>query len=270
MTEIVPRVSSSSPHVLPLEQERIFRDALCLLNKHKVPYVVTGAFALAQHTGIWHPTKDLDLALTHAHTSDAIQALQEGGFICEVRDPVWLAKAHRDDFFVDLIFGMSNGVIVVKDSWIERSHPGSVVGIPTRVMAPEELLASKLFVARRDRFDGSDVAHIFFRAGRSLDWERVLDLVGEHWQLLLSQLIFFTYIYPTHVALIPEKVWKDLLARFQECFSSPGKRSLFRGTLIDPDLFAIDVNEWGFEDELPTFRYARGGENPSQPPTTRK
>jgi hypothetical protein len=190
VTDIVPRVSSSSPHVLPPEQEEIFRDALLLLNDHKVPYLVTGAFALAQHTGIWHPTKDLDLALTHAHTSDAIEALQKGGFTCEVRDPVWLAKAHRDDFFVDLIFGMSNGVLVVRDSWIRRSDPGNVVDVPTRVMAAEELLASKLFVARRDRFDGADVAHIIFKVGHRLDWTRILELVGEHWNLLLSQLIF--------------------------------------------------------------------------------
>src|SRR5439155_446590 len=81
---------------------------------------------------------------------------------CEVCDPVWLAKAHRDEYFVDFITGMSNAALTVTDSWITRARPAVILGLPTRILAPEELLASKLFVVRRERFDGADIAHIIY------------------------------------------------------------------------------------------------------------
>jgi hypothetical protein len=97
---------------------------------------------------------------------------------CETTDPVWLAKAKRGQYFVDLITGMSNGVIMVEDSWIERAHPAVVHGVTTRVLAPEELVASKVFVARRERFDGADIAHVIYGTYRSFDFQRALELVG--------------------------------------------------------------------------------------------
>jgi hypothetical protein len=40
---------------------------------------------------------------------------------------------------VDLITGMSNAVITVDASWIKHSRPANVLGIDTRLLAPEEL-----------------------------------------------------------------------------------------------------------------------------------
>jgi hypothetical protein len=39
----------------------------------------------------------------------------------------------------------------------------------------------------------SDIAHILYATSASLDWNRLLALVGEHWQLLLWSLVFFSY-----------------------------------------------------------------------------
>ena len=57
---------------------------------------------------------------------------------------------------------MSNAVITVDQSWIDRGSPTVVLDVPTRVLAAEELIASKLFVNFRERFDGADVVHIIF------------------------------------------------------------------------------------------------------------
>ncbi len=110
-----------------------------------------------KHTGIWRNTKDLDLFLPPQAVPEALRHLREQGFETEIRDPVWLAKAHRDGYFVDLITGMSNAVITVDQSWIDRSSPSVVLGVPTRVLGAEELIASKLFVNFRERFDGADI-----------------------------------------------------------------------------------------------------------------
>src|SRR5580692_9944599 len=138
--------TSSRPQLLPRKQEALFRGVLALLEKKKIPFAVSGAFALRQHTGIGRDTKDLDLFLRAEDADLALKYLQQRGFRCETCDPVWLAKVHRDDYFVDLITGMSNGIIAVDRSWIERAHPAKVLGVATRVLAPEELILSKLFV----------------------------------------------------------------------------------------------------------------------------
>src|SRR5947209_9576824 len=117
---ILPISSSTEPKFAP-EQKRLFRHVLELLNRNGVPYVVSGAFALHAHTGIWRNTKDLDLFLTAEAAARAREVLQQDGFSIEITDPVWLSKARRNDFFVDLITGMSNGIITVDNSWIEGS-----------------------------------------------------------------------------------------------------------------------------------------------------
>lgn len=244
------QATSSSALVLPEEQQALFREVLTLLENAHVPHAVAGAFALRQHTGISRFTKDLDIFLTAQSASSALDCLQKRGFRCEVCDPVWLAKAHRDDYFVDLITGMSNAAIAVDDSWIARSLPARVCEVDTRVLAPEELLASKLFVARRERFDGADIAHIIFGSRGKLQWERVLQIAGEHWELVLWSLTLFRYVYPAQSDYVPQSLWRDLLARFSEEVTSPKAGARFRGSLIDDVMFAIDVEEWGMENIL--------------------
>ena len=167
-----------------------------MLEEKRVPYCVSGAFAMREHTGIYRDTKDLDVFLTVENAKFALNCLEAAGYECEVRDPVWLAKVHADGYFVDFITGMSNGLISVDPGWIERAHRASVLGIETRVLAPEELLASKLFVIRRERFDGADIAHIVYASKGQLDWVRIMQLTGDHWEILLWALMLFRYVYP--------------------------------------------------------------------------
>jgi len=253
---IVPE-TSSQPSVIPEQQLFLFREILELLEKKNVPFAVAGAFALRQHTGISRDTKDLDLFLTSKNATKALKILQEADFECEVCDPVWLFKAHRDDFFVDLITGMSNAVIVVEDSWIERAKPAVIYDVSTRVLAGEELIASKLFVTRRERFDGADIAHVIYGTQGKLDWQRVLQLIGEHWEMLLWALVLFRYAYPAQTGYVPKELWQELIDRYRDTIahSDPGAR--FRGSLIDDKMFAIDVNEWGMANQMQEHRERR-------------
>jgi predicted nucleotidyltransferase len=249
--------TSSGPINIPEEQQVLFREILELLEKKGTSFAVAGAFALREHTGICRDTKDLDLFLTPANAALALQHLREKGFECEVCDPVWLYKAHRDGFFVDLITGMSNATIVVEDSWIELAKPASVQGVQTRVLAAEELVASKIFIDRRERFDGVDIAHVIYGTRGKLDWQRVLRLVGEHWEMLLWMLVLFRYCYPAQTGYVPKEVWHELLSRFQEVVSHPDPNAKFRGSLVDDKQFAIDVNEWGLENLMQEYRDRR-------------
>src|SRR5204863_1704337 len=178
-------VTSAIAVPLPPEAESLYREVLLALNEYKIPYAVAGAFALQKYTGIWRLTKDLDLFMKAEDVPKALEDLANHGFRCETLDPVWLAKAHRGEYFVDLISGMSNAVIVVDDSWMQRAQPAIIAGVPSRIIAAEDPIASKLFVTRRERFDGGDIAHIIYRTRGILDWNRVLELAGEHWEIVL-------------------------------------------------------------------------------------
>lgn len=230
---------------------------LMLLEKHAIPLTVSGALALQQHCGICRDTKDLDIFLPAEHVEGALGCLLKQGFECEVCDPVWLAKVYRGQYFVDLIAGMSNAVFTVDDSWIRHSEPAVVLGVASRMLAPEELLVSKLFVTRRERFDGADIAHIIYGTRGKLDWGRILNQVGEHWEMLLWSLLFFRYVYPSHSDYVPASLWQDLIGRLTQAVSHPDLQQAFRGSLVDDCMFAIDVHDWGLDNILARYRAAR-------------
>jgi len=250
-------VTSSVPMDVPEEQATLFEEVLTVLEEKHVPYAVSGAFALRQHTGICRFTKDLDLFMTAETSKQAFAYLRERGFECEVCDPVWLAKARKDEFFVDLITGMSNGVIVVENSWIERARAAVVHGVTSRVLAPEELVASKLFVAKRERFDGADIAHVIYGTYKAFDWKRELELVGENWEILFWSLVLFRYVYPAQTHYVPAEVWRELLEKFQKTVTTRDSKARFRGSLVDENMFAIDLNEWGLDNLLEETRAQR-------------
>lgn len=250
-------VTSSMPTEIPEQQATLFREVLLALEEKNFPYAVSGAFAMRQHTGICRFTKDLDLFMTASTSREVLSYLEESGFVCEVRDPVWLSKVHKGEFFVDLITGMSNGVVVVDDSWIKRASPAMIHGVGTRVLAPEELVASKIFVAKRERFDGADIAHIIYGTYSTFDWDRELLLVGEHWEMLLWSLLLFRYVYPAQTHYVPASVWSRLLQKLQTEIAAPDPQAKFRGSLVDENMFAIDINEWGLPNLLAETRKIR-------------
>jgi predicted nucleotidyltransferase len=252
----LPITSSSDPD-FTVEQIALFHAVLQHMIDRGVPFVVSGAAALRQHTGIARNTKDLDLFLPAEYMSDALQSLQEEGFETEVNDPVWLAKAHRGEYFVDLITGMSNAVILVDQSWIDRGIPCDQFGVQAKVLAPEELIASKIFVTRRERFDGADIVHVIYGTKGRLDWDRVLHLLGEHWEMLLWTLLLFHYVYPAHADYVPRRIWDDLLGRLRAQLAHPDPKASFRGSLIDPPMFNIDIKEWGLPNLLEEYRAQR-------------
>jgi predicted nucleotidyltransferase len=250
-------VSSSAPPEFAPEQRAMFVEVLSLFSAHRIPFAVSGAFALHQHTGIGRDTKDLDLFLAHADIPQALAALSADGFETEVCDPVWLCKARRGEFFVDLITGMSNAVITVERDWIERATNAEILGIPVKVLAAEELIASKVFVTRRERFDGADIVHVIFGTKGKLDWERILSLIGVHWMVLLWALVLYQYVYPAYSQFVPRTVWDDLLSRLRNELDHPDPNAPFRGSLIDENMFSIDVKEWGMANLNQQLRTVR-------------
>jgi hypothetical protein len=243
-------ITYESPPLLTLEEERVFRISLQVLNTTGIKYAVGAAFARYVYTGIWRSTKDLDVFLRPEDLKTAMDALQDAGFETKIDTPHWLAKAWKDGYLIDLIFGTGHGLLPVTDSSFENSQVAEILGVTTRLFPIEEMIASAAFIAVRGRFDGAEVLHLIQGAKGKLDWQRILRRLGNNRQLLLWHLILFDFVYPGHSDYLPKDLMVEL---FEEMRQSWGKRDInpraFRGMVVDPFSFRVDIDDWGYEDQ---------------------
>jgi hypothetical protein len=234
---------------IPDEERVVYRRALETLNSAGIPYIVAGAYAIYEHTGIYRKTKDLDLFFVPESVPAAAAVLRDAGFVTRLEDTHWLAKATIGSHFVDLIYGMGNGVARIDEGWIRNSRPGILAAAPVQIAPAEELLWHRLFINERHRHDMADVLHLILSRGHALDWHRIVARTGEHWPLLLAQVITFHYVYPGYRANVPEWVVNELLERVRKAEDPRTTDSEYtRGPLISRFSFSIDVREWGFVD----------------------
>jgi hypothetical protein len=241
----------------PLQAERL-RDrgeinararAIDLLFEERVPFVVGGAYAYAQYTGIYRDTKDLDLFPRKADAVRALEALAQDGWRTERTDEVWLYKAFKGEWFVDLIFSSGNGVAAVDDLWFSRASRGIVFGRECLLAPPEELIWSKAFVCERERYDGSDVTHLIKCAGPRMDWHHLLRRFDRYWEVLLAHLMMFRFAYPSERTAVPDWVMAELLARaHQSMYEGDWPEQICRGPLISRVNYGVDVGYWGYRD----------------------
>jgi hypothetical protein len=231
-----------------LEREK-YKRALGALNRGGIPYVVTGAYAIHEYTGIYRETKDLDVFVEPVHVVDTMRILREEGFLTRLVQAHWLAKAELGEHFVDVIFGMGNGLAFVDQEWYRHSRPAILAAHPVRVAPAEELIWHRLFIHERHRHDTADILHLILCRGEHLDWDRLLERTAQNWPLLLSKLILFSYVYPEVEGKVPEQITSRLLELARADLTRPRTgASVTRGTLVSRFSFSIDVNEWAMRD----------------------
>jgi len=226
-----------------------YREALDGLKECGVPYMLGGAFALNHHTGIYRDTKDLDVFCRSGDYPKIIKHFAAQGYRTELTDVRWLAKIFKGEYFVDVIFDTVNNICTVDDSWFEYASPGEFAGTPVLFLSAEDLIWCKIYVQNRERFDGADVNHVILRAGRSLDWKRVLTRFEQHWHLLLAQILVFQFVYPSDFPeIIPRWLFDELMRRAQEQYDlPPSVARICRGPIIDQTQYCIDIKEWDYK-----------------------
>ena len=223
-------------------------DALRALATSGVPFLVAGAYAFFEYTGIFRDTKDLDLFVRREDLDRAFAVLEQSGFRTELVDPVWIGKAFRGEWFVDLIFSSGNGVAVVDDAFFEHARLARVMGVDVLLAPPEEMLWSKSFVLERERYDGADVNHLIHARAGDLDWERLLVRFDRYWEVLLSHLLLYRFAYPSERSRVPDGVLRALLARVEDELGTDHPRALCRGNLISRWQYRHDLDHLGYED----------------------
>jgi hypothetical protein len=231
------------------EQRELFARCLRALNEGDVPYLVAGAHAKHAYTGVWRDTKDLDLFLCAADVERALHLLAQQGLETSVEYPHWLAKARDEAYFIDLIFGMGHGRLHVDESWFAHKRPIEVAGVETFLIPPEELFVSKAFVIERYRCDVADILHLLLSLKGELDWARVLNLLGNHRALVLVHLLLFDFVYPGRAEYLPHDLMQELFVEVRQRWQEPPPAAkAFRGLLLDPHSFAVDLDDWHYRD----------------------
>jgi hypothetical protein len=237
-----------------LQEQSVHRGALVALQRAGLDPMVGGAYALRAHTGLWRDTKDLDLFLSKARIHEALAVLDRAGYETEFTDPLWIAKALRGPWFVDLIFSSGNGIATVDEHWHRRASTMPVLGVPCLVVPAEEMIWSKGFIQERERFDGADIHHLLRCAGAKLDWKHLLSRFGDrHWEVLLVHLITFRYSFPREKAQVPEWVMREMLRRLEAREGEPAaEERICRGTLLSRQQYLYETNQLGYRDARET------------------
>lgn len=238
----------SQPQLDPQTRE-FYCHALKILTQAQIPFLIGGAYAFERYTGIARHTKDLDIFTRPADVQPILDVFAQAGYQTEFAVPHWLAKAHYGDNFVDIIFNSAHGYLPVSEVWFEHAVQDEVLGMPVQICGPEEMIWSKAYVMARDRFDGADVAHLILAYGDRLDWARLLAQFNDHWPVLFSHLVLFSFIYPGERSRIPTWVMRQLSQKLEQESNQPKTlKKLCQGTLLAPLQYRTDVEQWKYED----------------------
>src|SRR4051794_18718014 len=140
----MPEISSGSTALEPTTRE-FYQDAMRTLSAGNVPFLVGGAYAFQQYTGIERHTKDFDIFVRPADCELALGTLAQAGYQAELTFPHWLGKAFQGEDFIDVIFSSGNGIARVDGEWFEHSVPAEVLGCSVHLCPREEVIWTKSF-----------------------------------------------------------------------------------------------------------------------------
>lgn len=195
------------------EQWAVFRSALVAARDTDVP--LGGGLAISFYTGLWRPTKDIDLYVTPEDKDAIVEGTRSAGledyFPKVPYDRNWIYRATSEDgSIVDTIWALANSFAQVDRAWLVNGPVVSLFDQRVRLVAAEELIWSKIHVVQRERCDWPDLVNLLFASGPHLDWERLMGRLAGEERLLASLLLLFSWIAPGRAAAFPEWIWAQL------------------------------------------------------------
>jgi hypothetical protein len=177
-----------------------------------------------------------------------LKIFREAGYRAEETFSHWLGKVFAHSDCIDVIYRAGNGLGEVDDLWFEQAPTRTLFELPVPLTPPEEMIWMKAYIMERERYDGADVAHLFFHCAGHLDWSRLLWRFGPDWRVLLSHLILFGFIYPGHRDRIPAEVIGELLERLTNERTANKQASICYGTLLSRMQFLPEIKGGDFRD----------------------
>lgn len=146
----------------------VLRDTALALESSGIEHVFIGGIASAA-LGRPRWTHDIDVFVRPEHAHDALGALEREAFDTQETDRGWLFKATKNQVLVDVIF-RSAGSVELDSVMLRRSVEATFVGIPLRVIAPEDLIVIKALV-HKERVPRHWHDALALIAQKELDWD---------------------------------------------------------------------------------------------------
>jgi predicted nucleotidyltransferase len=152
------------------EIEHALKRAAAALRDAGVPFLLGGSLASWARGGP-ETRHDLDLMIRPTDVETALEALNEAGMRPERPPEDWLVKAWDGDTLVDLIYCPKG--LPVNDDLIARGEELSVLGMEMRVMALEDVLATKLMALTEHSLRYESLLQIARALREQIDWAAV-------------------------------------------------------------------------------------------------
>src|ERR1044071_9172712 len=166
------------PSLIPEEQWETYRCVMQTAKRRGIPYALGGALAVGAYTDRWRKTKDIDMYVMPKDRAAMIEVFSDCGledyFDRVAYDRRWIYRGYTGDCIVDAIWAMANMRAQVDEGWLNRGNEYRTDGMTFRVLPPEELIWSKLYVMQRERCDWPDVLIIMYATAPVLDWHHLL------------------------------------------------------------------------------------------------
>ena len=152
------------------EIEHALKRAAAALREAGVPFLLGGSLASWARGGP-ETRHDLDLIIKPEDAERALECLTEAGMRAERPPEEWLLKAWDGDTLVDLIYCPKG--LPVDDELIARGEELSVLGMDIRVMALEDVMATKLLALTEHSLRYESLLQIARALREQIDWQAV-------------------------------------------------------------------------------------------------
>ncbi|MFF5449447.1 nucleotidyltransferase family protein [Streptomyces sp. NPDC012888] len=135
------------------------------------PFALAGSVAAFAHGVPARFQHDTDFCVRREDADAVIEALQEGGV--EMRDPAedWLIKGRDDGEEIDLIFELARRPVSAE--LLDRSEVRSVDSVYMPVLAPTDLMDSRLAALTEHYCDFGDLLPMARVLRERIDWRRL-------------------------------------------------------------------------------------------------
>lgn len=155
--------------------EHALKRAAAALNHAGIPFLLGGSLASWARGGP-ETRHDLDLMIKPEDVERALDALKEAGMRPERPPEDWLVKAWDGDTLVDLIYCPKG--LPMDDDVIARGEQLSVLGMEIRVMALEDVMATKLMALTEHSLRYEGLLQIARALREQIDWAAVRARTG--------------------------------------------------------------------------------------------
>jgi predicted nucleotidyltransferase len=187
----------------------VLRDVTSVLDRAGVAHVVFGSLATVAmgRSRSLGADEDIDLLIRPPDAARAAEFLTSAGYVVEETDPSWIRKAKRLGVTVDLIHRAGREVHL-DEEMLERAPMVPVLGVPVRLIPPEDLAMIKAVLHNETRpGDWFDALALAARPG--FDWDYLLRRSRGHGVQRVLSLLLYARADGTDV---PERVLAELLA----------------------------------------------------------